>query len=371
MWCVAHCRVAYETANSAVGLVPALLAAGEMDTLRDFTANSLLGAYPVDESVRNPLAAALASSVYGWKSDDGHCHSTMDTWLLMVRGLAALVEEDTETSRAQLREWLPPAAELMRIAEYECYFRAASFGGNHPALLCARLHGERLGAWGATVEVAQGVLAIEQFNPLLRTEALRLLGAAHAAEGRLDAACEACERAVSEAAGARYVWLELLSLRDVLRWSDEGAAAEVRSRLGAVVSRVSASTEELVGVLGEGVLESLPVAGAATPSREVMDAEFGISIVAALESYRLEGVAFYPGPMTKEMLLQSYAIWSNGTSHLVTAAASAPDPTFEILCEGVTTICAMIMPRHHSLPQFSAQAILGESGELARRIVER
>ena len=36
--------------------------------------------------------------------------------------------------------------------------------------------GERLGDWAVAVEVAESVLSIERFNPLLRTEAHRLLG---------------------------------------------------------------------------------------------------------------------------------------------------------------------------------------------------
>ena len=84
----------------------------------------------------------------------------------------------------ELRRWghYPPA-ELLRIAEYHTAWRAHSYGAQHPSLLCARLGGERLGDWAAAVEVAEGVLAIEAFNPLLRTEALRLLGRAHDALG--------------------------------------------------------------------------------------------------------------------------------------------------------------------------------------------
>ena len=86
----------------------------------------------------------------------------------------------TDASRAALRAWLPPPAELLRIAENECAWRAHACAV-HPALLCARLHGEWLGAWAAAAEVAEGVLATEAFNPVVRTEALRLLGRARAA----------------------------------------------------------------------------------------------------------------------------------------------------------------------------------------------
>ena len=171
-----------------------------------------------------------------------------------MRGLWALVEEDTDASRAALRAWLPPPAELLRIAEYEVGWRHLSLGAQHPSLLCARLGGERLGDWAAAVEVAEGVLAIEAFNPLLRTEALRLLGRAHDALGAQAAACEAAERAVAEAAKAKYVWFEMLALADLLKWCAPGETEGVRSRLRSVAERLAASKGELAWVLGEGVL---------------------------------------------------------------------------------------------------------------------
>ena len=105
-------------------------------------------------------------------TEDGHCHSTVATFLLFLRSCAALTEEDTEANRAELREWLPPPAELLRIAEYECCWRGHS-NGSHPALLCASLHGKRLGRWEAALEVAAGMLNIELFHPVVRTEACR------------------------------------------------------------------------------------------------------------------------------------------------------------------------------------------------------
>ena len=143
---------------------------------------------------------------------------------------------------------------MLRITEYECAWRCHTIGANHPALLCARLHGERLGRWEDTAEVAEGVLRIEEFNPLLRTEAHRLLGRARAELGQRAAACEAAEQAVAEAAKARYVFLEVLSLRDLVRWCEAGAAEGVRSRLRAATGRMTATAEEVAAVLGERVL---------------------------------------------------------------------------------------------------------------------
>ena len=71
---------------------------------------------------------------------------------------------------------------------------------------------------------------------------------ASAALGRHAAACEAAERAAAEAAGARYVWLEMLALGDLLDWCEAGAKESVRLRLRAVAGRLEASAEELARV---------------------------------------------------------------------------------------------------------------------------
>ena len=81
-----------------------LLAANENDVLRKFLANSLVGMALTDDPVRKGIATLWSGSGFtSWKTDDGHYHSSHDAWLLMVRGLSALVEEDTEASRAALR----------------------------------------------------------------------------------------------------------------------------------------------------------------------------------------------------------------------------------------------------------------------------
>ena len=147
---------------------------------------------------------------------------------------------------------LPSPEALLNLTEYHCAWRAFPLGGNHPALLYARLHGERFGNWQATVEVAEGVLRIEPCNPLLRTEAHRLLGRAKAALGDRMGACKAFECAVVEAAGAKYAWLEMRPLRDRLRWCESESEADgVRARLDAVVGRLAASAQELAELLGD------------------------------------------------------------------------------------------------------------------------
>ena len=244
----------YEIALSILFHASSLLISDDLDPLREFLANSLAGMALDDETLRSGLIGLYGpASPLGWKTEEGYCHITVDSLMLCVRGLQALIDEDIDSSRATLRAWLPLPAELLRIAEYEMQWLAAS-GASHPALVCARLHGERLGDWAVTVEVAEGVLRIEQFNPRLRTEALRLLGRAKAALGDRAAACEASELAASEASGAKYLWLEMLSLRDLLKWSEAREVESMKVRLRAVAGKTAASATQLAGVLGEGVL---------------------------------------------------------------------------------------------------------------------
>ena len=104
------------------------------------------------------------------------------------------------------------------------------------------------------MEIAKGVLHIEQFNPLLRIAAFRLLGRACYALEQATEACEAAERAVDEAVNAHYVWLELMGTADLLKWCPMAETESVRLRLRGVAGRCAASSKELAVVLGEGVL---------------------------------------------------------------------------------------------------------------------
>ena len=113
----------------------------------------------------------------------------------------------------------------------------------HSGLL--HLYGERLNDWDTAIVLAEGALAIEQFHPLLRIEAHRLLGRAHAAQGRAGMARKAAERAADEAADARYAWLEAMSLGDALKWCGASEAQDIRKRLRSVAARLSASLKEL------------------------------------------------------------------------------------------------------------------------------
>ena len=216
-------RYAFEAAITVCFLPAALLAAGHHDALRQFLANSIAGAALNDAFIRAGVSSFWVGAYSSWKSEDGHHLCTCDTWLLILHGLVALLDDHVDTDA--LRAWLPSAAELLYITEYECLWRALGSGQAHPALLCARLHGEKLGDWALTAQVVQGVLKIEQFNPLLRVEAHRLLGRAYSALGQSAAACEQAAAAVAEAEGARYVWLEQLASRDEVNWREAGSLA--------------------------------------------------------------------------------------------------------------------------------------------------
>ena len=133
-------RYSYEGVSSSITFGAMLLAADERDVLRKYLADSLVGMALTDEAARAGMASFWSGAFTSWKTDDGHFHSTLDTWLLLVRGLKALADEVTEASRAALQAWLPPPAELLRIAEYECAWRAMSCGATHLSLLCARLY---------------------------------------------------------------------------------------------------------------------------------------------------------------------------------------------------------------------------------------
>ena len=261
----------YEILLSLWDYSSSLLIAGELQNLRDFLGNSLAGALVSDEAIGTSFKSALEENLFSWKTDEGYRAFGLDADMLIIRSLMALLEQDTDASRSAIREWLPSSAELLHVAEFATIYMAYLMGASHPALLCSRLYGERLGNWNVTAEVMEGILRIEQFNPILRTEAHRLLGRAKAELGDSAAACEAAELAVAEAAGAKYLWLEMLSLRDLLKWSDADKEAGVRARLHAVIGRMSASAEELAALLGEGVLHDIPVP--LTVTREVRERE--------------------------------------------------------------------------------------------------
>ena len=119
-----------------------------------------------------------------------------------------------------------------------------------------RLQGERLGDWAVAVEL-EGVLAIESCTPFSVSRRSGCSGV-HAL-GERQAACAAAEKARAEAVGAKYVWLEMKAMRDLLLWCEEGEVEGMRSRLRDVAGRMAvSSTGELARVLGGGVLPGPP-----------------------------------------------------------------------------------------------------------------
>ena len=129
-------------------------------------------------------------------------------------------------------------------------------------------------------------------------------------------------------------------------------------------------------MLGEGVLETLPVDSAqagrvVARSREVMDAESGLGLVACIAVAQLEGVTGYHGPITREVLEQSHLQCSKAIAHFMNAAAAAPEPAMELVSQSFAVLMALVSMRGHTLPQFSVEAILGKDGALPRQIIER
>ena len=180
--------------------------------------------------------------------------------MLILRAIGATLDGDTEESKAALKAWLPPTAELLRIANFEDAFRTHAYGQMHPSLLCATLRGERLGEWDDAASVATRVLELEALNPLARNGALRLRYKAHMARGMREEACADATAAADDAAKAQYWWLEMLAVRDLLAALDAGAeeAREAAwARMRVVTERLRATAEELASVLGGDVAKVL------------------------------------------------------------------------------------------------------------------
>jgi hypothetical protein len=255
----------YETWGSTTVSLYLLYLSGELELLKEFLANSLAGLTLTDRVVSESLDGFFEKN--SWVSEEGKRHSTKASVLLMRRACEALAHEDTEASRSALRAWLPAPSELVHIVDTEVYFYRQTAG--HPALLCALLQGERLDAWDAASQVSSRVLQVEEYNVAIRHQALCLLGRAHAACGRRNEACRAATQAADDAARARFPWLEMLAVRDLLRYQQDkgpygsgggsvecemkGEAAGVWPRLVRVTRSLAASPQELAGVLGEEV----------------------------------------------------------------------------------------------------------------------
>ena len=181
---------------------------------------------------------------------------------------------------------------------------------------------------------------------------------------------------MTEAARARYAWLEMLSLRDLLRWCGEGDAAGVRLRLSGVAGRLVASPEELSGVVGEGVL--LPAGTPSTsavvaPSMEVAVAEYGLAMIDSYKILALANMTRYDGPVTHDKVVQSFKHLQDFALHCSNAAAAASDAVHQLECWAALgcSIVTSHVPCVHALPEFSAEAMLGKNGARLRDTIER
>ena len=258
----AHYHYSLPASAAAHHLINGALLAGDIELVRSFMKLSLVQLLLTDTTTLSGFWAQWGA----WETN-GHVHSTRATWLLIIKSVGSMLEEATETSDAALRDWLPPVPELLCIAEFHDAYRTHAYGQMHPSLLCAELHGSRLGDWQVAVTVATRLLELqpaadgEAINPLLRVAALRLLCKANWKLGQREEACTAAERAADTAANAQCWWLEMLAMRDLLRVrgdgencvSEEVARAEA-TRLVRVTGRLAASAEELAAVLGDDVV---------------------------------------------------------------------------------------------------------------------
>ena len=213
----------------------AMMAADEMDMLRERMEHLSLEAALADPQIRASYFGDETS--YKWKRADGHRLFSLETFELSARALSEVLRGDGGRAD-ELRAWLPTPQELIYTAEHEWWLSSCMIGAAHPALLCAKLYGERLEAWAQVEEIVQGVLAIEawRMDPLARIEAMRLLARCHAARKEMPLATEALEAAALEAKAVGNVWMEAVVLRDMLGWAAHAQADSepVRARLAAV-----------------------------------------------------------------------------------------------------------------------------------------
>ena len=56
----------------------------DMHSLRELVQDTLMGAVLDDDAIRAGIASYWQGAFASWKSDDGRCSNTLDTWLLVV-----------------------------------------------------------------------------------------------------------------------------------------------------------------------------------------------------------------------------------------------------------------------------------------------
>ena len=137
----------------------------------------------------------------------------------------------------------------------------------------------------------------------------------------------------------KRAWASLKRLEAAGRGSSESRALESCVLQALAIVQVggfdlgSAEHTELLermkqlGDLAPGAMD-----GEVAPSKEAMDAEFALVFPPLLAGLAIEGMAAYPGPMTREMLVQAHGHWREVAQHYAKAAALAPDPASALVC---------------------------------------
>ena len=220
----------YEDVVGVGALAAVMLAAGELDLLRELHPHTARGIALRDPEVAAAWEAAFQGAPWYWDGPGGHRMYYTSTLMLQARAIAAIVDDSGETDADALRVWLPQPKEAITIAQKERCWNVMIFGAAHPSLLCATLYADRLGAFDEAAEIAEALIAIPSVDmtPQVTMEAHRLLARCHGARGENTAACETLERALAISKAVGYVWYDVLILRDMLKWmsSDEEVAAK-------------------------------------------------------------------------------------------------------------------------------------------------
>eukprot|EP00966_Prymnesium_polylepis_P331858 7387424-Prymnesium_polylepis.1 len=180
-------------------------------------------------------------------------------------------------------------------------------------------------------------------------------------------------------AEARRAWASLQQLEALGGSSSTSRALESRV-LGTLVIATeggyafgSAEHEALLqrmGVLGRrALLEQGGEAGAA--SRAMMDAQVSVGSATLMAVFALEGTAAYPGPMTREMVVQAGALWKDYREAYLQASACATDAGYASVLSSYWMLGVVNTTRQHVLPDFDAVAICGAGGARIRESIDR
>ena len=225
---------------------PSTASMRDLQSVRVLVEETLLGVALDEDAIRAGIASWQGTLPAGALTMG--CGSTLESSLLVVRGLRALVAgQTTDASRAALRA----AADAGAAADAEGG-SGAPRRWRRPAAMRATLR-RAARQWQVALDVSEeSILAIEAFNHFLRVEAHRLHGA-RSRRGQATDARAAAERAVAEAGSAKYVWLELLSLNDLCAWCSAAERADDVAAAASCRGAHESSPEELA------ILKDLPL----------------------------------------------------------------------------------------------------------------